>query len=755
MKDPFQNSTKVKWKYRFLALDAAVDTGLYRLRETLLRWLENINSVMRHLRVTGWRFWLVQMLSGGLTMGVFGALFALSWALNDMDRTIGGLPEQEDYAVTFLDRFGNEIGKRGILQDDSFELQDLPDNFIKAVLATEDRRFFEHFGIDFLGLARAVVENARAGGVVQGGSTLTQQLAKNLFLTNERTLTRKIDEAFLSLWLEARLTKRQILKLYLDRAYMGGGTYGIAAASEYYFGKSAKDLTLAESAMLAGLFKAPTKYAPHVNLPRARARAKEVLINMVQAGFLTEGQIVGALRNPATPVDQAEKDTPNYFLDWAFEEVKRIVGDKHRVLTVKTSIDMTVQRQSEQAIDSILRENGKRYDVSEAAAVLMEPDGAVVAIIGGKDYGKSQFNRATDALRQPGSSFKPFVYTTALMNGYTPKSVIQDAPITIGNWSPKNYGRSYSGPVTLLNALRRSINTVPVRLAQAIGRDKIVAIAHKMGIHSELKITRSLPLGAAEVSVMDMATGYAVFASGGKKAVAHGVLQILDSKGRVIYDYNRTHKPEQIIPPETIAGMNEMLVSVIDAGTGRRAQLEGVKAAGKTGTTSSYKDAWFCGFTGNYSAAVWFGNDDNHDTRRLTGGNLPAIAWQKIMTAAHQQVELKPMPYIEDPILFQKSHQNIQVAASGRIKDMKDQRSNQRLSPNVVRQLDQLSKLFQSEEDASGSQTQPPELLPLPAASPKTSGAKPGLTQLKPPPAGGLSELKTAWHRNQSLIISR
>ena len=482
MKDPFQNSTKVKWKYRFLAFDAAVDTGLYQIREAFLRGWEGINGSMRHLRVTGWRFWLVQMLSGGLTMGVFGALFALSWALNDMDRTVGGLPEQEDYAVTFLDRFGNEIGKRGILQDDSFELQDLPDNFIKAVLATEDRRFFEHFGIDFLGLARAIVENARAGGVVQGGSTLTQQLAKNLFLTNERTLTRKIDEAFLSLWLEARLTKRQILKLYLDRAYMGGGTYGIAAASEYYFGKSAKDLTLAESAMLAGLFKAPTKYAPHVNLPRARARAKEVLINMVQAGFLTEGQIVGALRNPATPVDQAEKDTPNFFLDWTFEEVKRIVGGKHRVLTVKTSIDMTVQKQSEQAIDTILRENGKRYDVSEAAAVLMEPDGAVVAIIGGSDYGKSQFNRATDAPSPARLVLQALCLYDRIDEWLHAK--FSDSGRANHHWqlvSEKLWPVLFS-PVTLLNALRRSINTVPVRLAQAIGRDKIVDIAHKMGI---------------------------------------------------------------------------------------------------------------------------------------------------------------------------------------------------------------------------------------------------------------------------------
>ncbi|MCV6603285.1 MAG: transglycosylase domain-containing protein, partial [Cohaesibacter sp.] len=465
MRDPFQNKTRSNFKQKLLAFDAMFDSFLYEIRGSLSNHLDHANSFMRRFRVTGFSYWVFQALSGGLNMAVFGAFLALALAFSSFDHTANGLVTKSDYAVTFLDRYGNEIGKRGILQDDSFELDDLPDHVIKAVLSTEDRRFFDHFGIDFFGLARAIVENARAGGVVQGGSTLTQQLAKNLFLTNERTLKRKIDEAFLALWLEANLTKREILKLYLDKAYMGGGTFGIAAASDYYFGKSAKDLTLAEAAMLAGLFKAPTKYAPHVNLPAARARAKEVLINMVQAGFMTEGQIVAALRNPATPIDQSDIYTPNYFLDWAFEEVKRIAGSRYRVLTVKTTIDVTLQKQAEQAVENNLRQFGKQKRVNQAAAVLMEPSGAVVSIVGGRDYGRSQFNRATDAKRQPGSSFKPFVYTTAMMHGYRPNSVMQDAPITIGNWSPKNYGRSYSGPVTLTNALRRSINTIPVRLA--------------------------------------------------------------------------------------------------------------------------------------------------------------------------------------------------------------------------------------------------------------------------------------------------
>ncbi|WP_198662954.1 MULTISPECIES: transglycosylase domain-containing protein [Cohaesibacter] len=728
-----------------MAFDALIDTAVYHFWGMLGRFIDTSNSFMRRFSVNGWKFWLVQALSGGLTMAVFGSIFALSLAISNFELTENGLPAQEDYAVTFLDRFGNEIGTRGILQDDSFELQDLPDHFIKAVLATEDRRFFEHFGIDFFGLARAMVENARAGGVVQGGSTLTQQLAKNIFLTNERTLKRKIDEAFLSLWLETHLTKREILKLYLDRAYMGGGAYGIAAAAEFYFGKSAKDLTLAESAMLAGLFKAPTKYAPHVNLPRARARAKEVLINMVQAGFMTEGQIVGALRDPATPIDKNDAETPNHFLDWAFDEVKRLAGSQHRVLTVKTSIDMTLQKQSEQAVKRVLRENGKQVGVTEGAAVLMEPNGAVVAIVGGRDYGKSQFNRATDAKRQPGSSFKPFVYTTAMMNGYTPKSVIQDAPLTIGDWSVRNYGRSYAGPVTLTNALKRSINTVPVRLAQAIGRDKIVETAHKMGIKSELLITRSLPLGAAEVTVMEMATAYAVFANGGKKSEPHAVLQMLDSKGRVIFDRKRDVKIEQVIPEEAIARMNQMLVTVVESGTGRRAQLPGIRAAGKTGTTTGYKDAWFCGFTGNYSAAVWFGNDNNSSAYRgNTGGRLPAMTWQAIMSAAHQQIALKPLPFVDDADSLQKHNSAIQLAAGGRIKDLKTKRGNQRLSPDVVKQLDTLSGLFRSTE------AQKLKSSPTPQASSFVGGRQKlsGLIPMKSPTQSGLIDLQANWKNN-------
>ncbi len=562
----------------------------------------------------------------------------------------------EDFSVTFLDRFGNEIGKRGILLNDTVPLEEIPDHLIKATLATEDRRFFYHFGIDVMGTFRAMMENVRARTVVQGGSSITQQLAKNLFLSNERTLERKINEAFLALWLEMNLSKREILKLYLDRAYMGGGTFGVAAAAEFYFGKNVRDISLAEAAMLAGLYKAPSKFAPHINLPAARARANEVLTNMVQAGFMTEGQVIGARRNPAIAIDRSKERSPDHFLDYAFDQVKELARTRpalanDRIITVRTSLDTGLQRQAERAMLDNLRQHGPRYRVEEGAVVVVVPEtGAVRAMVGGKDYGESQFNRAVTAIRQPGSSFKPFVYITAFMNGYTPASVVPDAPISIGGWSPRNYSRGYAGPVTLKTALTKSINTVPVRLAQAIGRDKIVEYARAMGITTELLITRPLPLGVAEVTVIDMAASYASFASGGLKVTPTAILEVRNSTGETIYEHavHRT-PPERLFPEEKAGEMNDVLVNVVENGTGRRARVEGVTAAGKTGTTQAYRDGWFVGYTGNYAAAVWFGNDDFTSTARMTGGSIPAMTWQAIMEYAHKGIELRPLPGVDRP----------------------------------------------------------------------------------------------------------
>ncbi len=540
LRDPFQSSSRKRRSVRLIDIDSWVDTTLFRTGQFIAAKAEAFSVFMRRFRLTGFRRAAVEVAGDALTLGLGGAILMLALAIPAFQATRTDWRAQGDYAITFLDRNGNEIGKRGVKRKETVPLEEMPDYLIKAVLATEDRRFYDHFGIDIPGTIRALGENLRADAVVQGGSSLSQQLAKNLFLSNERTLDRKIKEAFLALWLEANLSKDEILKLYLDRAYMGGGNFGVESASEYYFGKSVRDINLAEAALLAGLFKAPARYAPHVNLPAARARANEVLTNMVQAGFMTEGQVIGARRHPADVIEHTETaGTPNYFMDWAFEEVKNLNLRGDRSLTVRTTVDLAIQKAADEAVESVLRESGDAYRVRQSALVVADTDGAVRAMVGGRDYGESQFNRATDALRQPGSSFKPFVYTTAMLNGYTPKSIVMDAPICIGNWCPHNYSGGYSGPVSLTTGLVKSINVIPVRLAQAIGRDKIVDTAQKMGITSELRITRSLPLGASEVKVIDMAGAYAVFANGGYKATPYAFTQIIDSNGNVIYDRHK------------------------------------------------------------------------------------------------------------------------------------------------------------------------------------------------------------------------
>ena len=652
MRDPFENRRKRRRSVRLIEVDAWIDSSLYRAGRVIGGGFVAFSMFMRKFRMTGLPRAVFELLGDGLTLGAGGSVLMLALALPSFQATKSDWRTQGDYSVTFLDRYGTEIGKRGIRHSDAVPLDEMPDHLIKAVIATEDRRFFAHFGIDFLGTGRALLENLRANAVVQGGSSLSQQLAKNLFLSNERTIERKIKEAFLAVWLEANLSKREILKLYLDRSYMGGGTFGVEAASQFYFGKSVRDVNLAEAAMLAGLFKAPARYAPHIDLPAARARANEVLTNMVQAGFLTEGQVIGARRRPASVIEHADiAGSPDYFLDWAFNQVKTLAPPGDRVLTVRTTVDMSLQHAAEDSTEAILLQYGDNYAVKQSAMVALELDGAVRAMVGGRDYGESQFNRATDALRQPGSSFKPFVYATAMMNGFTPKSVVSDAPISIGDWTPHNYSGGYAGPVTLTTALAKSLNTVAIRLAQAVGRDKIVDTAHRMGITSELRITRSLPLGTSEVSVIDMAGAYGAFATGGFKTTPYAFTEIINGQGTVVYDRRKDGpKPERVLDETVVSEMNQMLSQVPIWGTGRQAQLDGVPTAGKTGTTSDYRDAWFCGFTGNYIAAVWFGNDSYAPTRRLTGGILPAMTWKRFMTFAHTGIELKPIPFVDEPV---------------------------------------------------------------------------------------------------------
>lgn len=615
-------------------------------------WLRSgfatFDQALRWLRPRGFLRLLSEFVGDSLTLFAGAATLALALAMPAIETTAVDWRDQGDYAVTFLDRNGNEIGRRGIRQIDNVPLGEMPDYMIAAVLATEDRRFNSHFGIDMLGTARALLENLRAEGVVQGGSSITQQVARLLYLNNDRTIERKIQEAFIAIWLEATLTKDEILEIYLDRAYMGGGTFGIAAASELYFDKPVTEVTLAEAAMLAGLFQAPSRYAPHVNLPTARARANEVLTNLVEAGYLTEGQVVAARRRPASVVIRGDEAIPDYFLDWAFEQVKSVVTDGDRILLVRTTLDPVIENATEESIEVMLRQSGEDFNVRQGAAVVLAPDGAVRAMVGGRDYGESQFNRAINALRQPGSSFKPFVYATAMMNGYTPDSVVPDAPISIGDWSPRNFAGGYAGPVTLTTALVRSINTVPVRLAQAIGRDLIVETAAVMGITSELAITRSLPLGSSEVRVLDMASAYAVFANGGYRAEPYAFTLITNSRGEIVFDRDRDiPEPQLALRPETVGSLNNMLVQVPEWGTGRAAALDGIPVAGKTGTTNDFRDGWFIGYTGNYVAAVWFGNDNYESTNRLTGGSLPAQTWTRFMSVAHEGIEIVPIPFVD------------------------------------------------------------------------------------------------------------
>ncbi|MEM7068254.1 MAG: PBP1A family penicillin-binding protein [Pseudomonadota bacterium] len=663
MQDPEEKPKKTSGWNWLLDVDSWIDSSIYNAFNGAGEWWESVTIFFRRFKVRGWTRAFVEVADEGITLGLLGSIVMLALALPAFEETQKDWRSQGDYSVTFLDRNGKVIGQRGIRQTDADELDELPDHFIKAVLATEDRRFFEHFGIDFFGLSRAMAENVKANSVVQGGSTITQQLAKNLFLTNERTLQRKINEAFLSLWLEANLSKKEILKLYIDRAYMGGGNFGISAAAQYYFDKSIKDVNLAEAAMLAGLYKAPGKYAPHINLPAARARANEVLTNMVQGEFMTEGQVVRARKEPASVVERDDHQGPNYFMDWAYQEVQRLaIRYKSKSLIVKTTVDLDLQQAAEESVESHLRQFGSQYGVRDAAMVVLDHEGAVRAMVGGRDYAQSQFNRATASKRQPGSSFKPYVYASAVENfGYTETTRVTDGSVCVvrfgRNWCPRNYSGRFRGRIDLQTALVKSVNTIPVKLylgrdnLKQLGGDRLVETARKMGVVSDLVVNPPMVLGANGLTVLEMATGYGTFMTGGNRVHRYAINQIADTAGNVLYDH-RKDKPEteRVLKEDTVRVMNTIMAQIPEWGTGRRAALNGIRSAGKTGTTQAYRDAWYVGFTGNYVAAVWYGNDNYQPTRRLTGGRLPAMTWNKFMSYAHQNLELRPIPFIENPL---------------------------------------------------------------------------------------------------------
>jgi penicillin-binding protein 1A len=696
---PNRRSRLVDW----WALDAWVDSSIYSLWMKLKDVWAAYSNFFGRFHVSGFRKLAAEIGSEGATLSVLGLAVLLSFAIPAIETTNkAGWRTASQYSVTFLDRYGNEIGNRGILFSEAVPLEEIPDHLIKAVLATEDRRFFEHFGLDVIGTFRALRANLEANDVVQGGSSLSQQLAKNLFLSSERSLERKINEAFLALWLEARLTKREILKLYLDRAYLGGGAFGVEAASQFYFGKSVREINMAEAAMLGGLFKAPTRFAPHANRAASLSRANTVLSNMVDAGFMTEGQVHGARLNPAKVVDRTDHASPDYFLDWAFDEVQRLMRGKDQyVLVARTTVDPELQKIADDAVKSTLDQYGRSKRAQQAALVSMETDGAVRALVGGRDYGDSQFNRATAALRQPGSSFKPYVYLTALQNGYTPTSRVVDGPVSCGRWSPKNYSGGYRGAMTMETALARSVNTVAVKLSLTIGREKVLENLSKMGIEGP-RASCSMALGDTGIPPLMHTTGMAHFANGGKRVRAYAITEIRTESGQVVYDRSVDEpEPEQIFDRETVEQLNRMLGSVVTSGTGRRAQLEFTHVAGKTGTSSSYRDAWFMGFTGKYVTGVWYGNDSYRPMGRVTGGNLPAMTWHKYMVQAHANYDIPTIPGFEPhPVQVEARRQMAERQADD--PTLGERRPAARSMPEATRVL--LEKLIQEFEAPSGGQ---------------------------------------------------
>ncbi len=538
---------------------------------------------------------------------------------------------------------GRVLATRGEMGGSAVPLRELPAHLPKAVIAIEDRRFYAHHGLDPFGIARAVTANVLHRGVSQGGSTLTQQLAKNLFLTQERTLTRKLQEVVLAFWLERKFSKDEILELYLNRVYFGSGAYGVEAAAQRYFGKSARQVNLAEAALLAGLVKSPSRLAPTRNFDGAEQRAQIVLAAMSDAGFIKDEAAKVAMAAPPRIVKQSAGGSINYVADWVMDVLNDLVGHIEQDLVVETTIDPAMQAAAEKALLDELNARGAKFDVEQGALVALTPQGAVRALVGGRSYAESQFNRAVAAKRQPGSAFKPFVYLAALERGLTPDTVREDKPIELKGWKPENYSREYFGPVSLTKALSHSLNTVSVRLTLEVGPKAVVRTAHRLGIASRLDPNPSIALGTSEVSLMELVSAYVPFANGGIAVGPHIVARVRTASGKLIY---RAREPGlgRVIDERHAAMMNAMMQETLVAGTARKAELPGWPAAGKTGTSQDFRDAWFVGYTASLVTGVWLGNDDNTGTKKATGGGLPVEVWSRFMKAAHQGLSPSELP---------------------------------------------------------------------------------------------------------------
>lgn len=540
-----------------------------------------------------------------------------------------GLPKSRP-SITIQSEDGTAIANYGQTFGEYISFDEMPTHLIEAILATEDRRFFYHSGMDSMGILRAMFANVRAGHIVQGGSTITQQLAKNLFLSPERTLKRKVQELLIAFELERRFTKQEILALYLNRVYLGAGTYGIDAASNRYFNKPIQEVNLSEAAMIAGLLKAPSRYSPASNKELSQKRATQVLENMVDAGVISRIRADDAKAHPAK-VRTITDDSRNayYFADWIAEQIPNFITNLQEDILVKTTLNASLQQMADKAVVRVLDTEGKKRNADQAAFLAMTPDGAIRAMVGGRNYVESQFNRVTQARRQPGSAFKMFVYGAALEMGYTPYDVEDDAPLVIGKWKPENYTQGYAGQVTLQTAFARSLNTVAVRVSESIGRWRVINFAKKLGVRSPLGDEPSLALGTSEMSPMELTTAYAHIAALGHQVVPFGILEIRSRQGELLYQ----HVPEEsveVVDTHTTMMLTGMMQETVEQGTAKRARI-GRPVAGKTGTSQNYRDAWFVGFTPDIVAGVWIGNDDNSPTKGVTGGSLPAAIWHDVM----------------------------------------------------------------------------------------------------------------------------
>lgn len=534
-------------------------------------------------------------------------------------------------STTIAAENGNEVTTFGSVYSEVIHANDLPQYVPDAIISTEDRRFYSHFGFDIISFTRAMLTNIFLRRYAQGGSTITQQVAKNLFLTPNKNIKRKIQELMLAFWLEHKFTKEQILTLYLNRVYLGSGTYGIEAASQKYFQKSSRDLNLKEAAVIAGMLKAPSRYNPIASEKRAVERAKVVLQNMVNNNAITPMQMENALKMRLGPKKKYNVKDAMHFADWVYHDVNSYIGERNSDIYVMTTLNQDIQQAASKILADTIAAN-KNKNVTQGAIVVMDKRGAIKAMVGGLDYNKSQFNRAVQALRQPGSAFKTFIYLTALQDGFEPDDKVMDSPLSIGNWKPENADKKYHGEVTLTEALANSYNLATINLSEMMNRSDVIRNAKRMGITTEIENSPALALGTSEVKVIDMAAAYATLANGGYAVWPYTIKEIYSRDGFQLYQ--RTADAEnRIIKKKIVDKLTGMMQSVINSGTGKRAKIKGF-AAGKTGTSQDNRDAWFVGFNQNYITAVWLGNDNNSPMKGVSGSNLPAEIWKKVMTAA-------------------------------------------------------------------------------------------------------------------------